>query len=355
MYYVDDIYKLIIKTENNKIEELIDYEDDIMGNIYRGRVIKVVKSINAAFVDIGLEDNCYLSLKGIKTEVIEGESILVQVKKIPPEGKAPKLTTELSIKGKNIVYFINSKIKKYSNKLSKNEIKRLAKIDINNVLFRTCAKYEQEEDIIAEYNKLVKIAESIISEKNRLPVPKLIYSYSILKDILKNADEEIITNNKKIFDDYKKIKNIKYEESSLLYKYELLKSYKDLFYNKVELENGSNIVIDRCESLTAVDVNSASNIEETDFEKTAYITNKYAAKEISRQIRLRNISGIIIVDFINMSSEDNKSKLYEFFKKELKKDSSNVKLYGYTNLGLMELSRKNNGEELKNKLKEAIK
>lgn len=359
MFYIDDNYRLIIEfNENkNKIESLYKYEDnEIMGNIYRGRVVNIIPAMNAAFVDIGFSENAYLSLKDADKGIKEGEDILVEVKKLPQENKAPKVSMELSIRGRSLVYFPTGSFRKFSSKLSKSDRKRFEDFEMEGVLIRTEASEISSEDILREYEILKKTGEKILNEKNKRPTPKLIYREDNFKDYLKKnaGSSEIITNNVEIFKNLKEEFDIKYKEDfSIIYDKNILNAYNSLFDKKVELESGGNIVIEILESLTAIDVNTASFVGKNggkDFQDTIYKNNLEAACEIARQIRLRNISGIIIVDFIDMKNKENQEKIINYMKKIFKKDEVNVKVHGFTKLGLLEISRKNNGKMLQNSI-----
>lgn len=352
MFYIDDNLKLIIEYKDN-IKSIFNYENLEIGNIYRARVEKVIPSMNEAFVNIGKDENAYLSLKDVGKRIKETEEILVQVKKVPPENKALRLTTELSISGASIVMFLEKDILKFSNKLSKEDINRLKALDLRGVLFRTSAKGASLDELLLEYEKLDKLRENILHEKNLRPTPKLIYEKDNFLDyLLENASKEkIIVNNKNIYKSLKDKFDIQYNESfSLIYNGDLLEDYKSLFNRKVKLQNGGEIVIDNVESLTAIDVNTASFIGKSNFEDTIYKNNIVAAQEIIRQVILRNISGIIIVDFIDMKDKNHRRDLLNLLKDGFKNDFTKTIVHGYTKLGLVEISRKNKGELLKSKI-----
>lgn len=352
MFYIDDNLKLIIEYKDN-IKSIFDYENLEIGNIYRGRVDKVIPSMNSAFVNIGKEENGYLSLNDVRGKIKETEELLFQVKKVPPENKALRLTRELSITGRYIIMFLEKDILKFSNKLSKDDINRLKSLGLKGVLFRTSSKDVDDEKIIEEYNYLNQIKKNILLEKDLRPTPKLIYKRDNFLDyLLENAmNEEIIVNNKTIYKNLRDKFNINYNEDfSLIYNFELLEDYKSLFNRVVKLNNGGEIVIDNVESLTAIDVNTSSFVGDLNFEDTIYENNIIAAKEIIRQIILRNISGIIIIDFVDMKDKKHRIDLMNILKEGFKDDFTKTIVHGYTKLGLMEISRKNIGEELKNKI-----
>lgn len=352
MFYIDDNLKLIIEYNKN-INSIFDYENLEIGNIYMGKVDNLVKSMNSAFINIGKDENVYLSLKDASSEIVQGENILVQVKKIPDENKALRVTEELSITGRYIIYFLEKNFIKYSSKLSKDDKNKLKDLNLSGVLFRTEAKDIDNTLIEKEYKDLKKIGDSILNTRNNIKDVKLIYENNKFIDYLyKNAlDSEIIVNSKEIYKELKNDFNIKYDESfSLIYSRELLFDYKSLFNKEVDLLSGGNIVIEKTESLTAIDVNTSSFVGKNNFEDTIYKNNIEAAKEIARQIKLRNISGIIIVDFIDMKDKSHREDIKRILTEEFKDDENRTRIHGYTKLNLMEISRKNNGMELKLKI-----
>lgn len=353
-FYIDNNLKIAIKY-NNGIEKIIDYDETKIKNIYRARVKSVVKNMECAFIDIGDEEG-FLSFKDSIGKLVEGDDILVQVKKIPGEDKSNKLTMELSLDGKYMVVFSNKSFVKFSKKISKESYKFLKELslknDLSGVLFRTNAEGICEEDILEEYKKLKSLLENILKEKNLRPTPKLIYNSSPLLEFIRDnvKDEEILVNDKKIYLDLKEKYNIKLDESfGIRYNLELLKEYKKLFNKVVEVEGGSNIIIEHTSAMTTIDVNSA-NFNDGDLrEKTIFDVNRLCAYEIVKQIKLRKISGIIIIDFIDMAKGQYKDEIL-LLMKELLKDEPDIKVHGYTNLNLMELSKANRGIMLINKL-----
>lgn len=352
MFYIDDKFKLIVE-HTNSINSIFDYEDIEIGNIYNARVDNIIKSMNAAFVDIGKSENAYLSLKDCNKKIVEGENILVAVKKVPQENKAIRLTMEISISGRYIILFPEKNFLKSSSKLLKEDIEQLKELNLKGVLFRTEAKDVETNLILKEYNELVQISNRLINNSNLIKDPKLLSENNHILDYLyKNAgNEKIIVNNKDL---YKKLKdefNVEYDNNfSILYNPYLLYDYKNLFDKKVELKNGGNIVIEETESLISIDVNTSSFIGKNSFEDTIYKNNLIAAKEVARQVKLRNLSGIILVDFVDMKNKEHKKILKETLIEEFKKDNIKTVVYGYTRLNLMEISRQNNGAHLKNKI-----
>ncbi|RVU54967.1 ribonuclease E/G [Anaerosphaera multitolerans] len=357
IFYIDDFLKVAIKYEDD-IKRIIDFDDSNLYSIYRGRVHKISKSMNCAFVDIGLDKYGYLELNDSIGDIKETDEILVQVKKIPEGDKAVKLTMEISFSGQQIVFFPQRKFLKFSRKLEESERKLLLKIAQENkmegVLFRSGAKSFLGSDLVEEYINLKTNAEAVLREINLRPTPKLLYTKDKLSEFL-NANyregDKVIINSPKLYSLYSEKYNTVYKQGfKISYNPILFNKYKSLFQKKIELENGTNIIIERTEALCVIDVNSASYKGNLDFEDGILQVNLRAAKEVAKQIILRNISGIIVVDFISMKKEEHKRKLLSALKTYFNEDYSQTKVFGFTNLGLVEISRKNSGKELKKKI-----
>lgn len=354
-YFIDVKNNLMGSFEEGKLTSIknIDRQTKI-GSVYRGRVKKILPQISAAFVDIGFKEDAYLSLSDVEPKDLnlkEGMEILVQIKKVMESPKGHRVTMEISVGGKYVVLFFK-KFKKYSGKLGKEEIERLGKIDLNTnfgILFRTAAGKASEKDILAEAGELEEKLKYIDGERNFLPVPKLIYEENeVFRFIKDNCDMEILVNDTEMFNLYKNLGTLALDKNfSILHDMSLSNDYKNLFENTVKLPSGGDIVIEKTTALCSIDVNSQDNLTEKDMEETAYRTNVEAAAEGARQIILRNISGIIFFDFINMKDDSHKEKLLQKLAKSFEKDGSKTFIYGYTNLGLVEVSRKNYGEEIK--------
>lgn len=354
-YFIDVKNDLMGSFENGKFTSIknIDRQTKI-GSVYRGRVKKILPQISAAFVDIGFKEDAYLSLSDVEPKDLnlkEGMEILVQIKKVMESPKGHRVTMEISVGGKYSVLFFKI-FKKFSGKLSNEDIKRLDKINLNTnygILFRTAAGTASEEKILKEVGELEEKLKFIDSERNFLPVPKLIYEENeIFRFIKENSDKEILVNDTEMFKLYKNLGTLTLDKNfSVLQDMRLSNDYKILFEKTVKLPSGGDIVIEKTTALCSIDVNSQDNLSEKDMEETAYKTNIEAAEEGARQVILRNISGIIFFDFINMKDDSHKEKLLQILAKSFEIDGSKTFIHGYTNLGLVEISRKNYGEEIK--------
>lgn len=375
---VDGVNKVGIVEDNRLVEYYTGEEnkEKLVGNIYRARIETVLQGMEAAFVDIGEGKNAYLNVKDalnreqiyskreykINEVVKGGQEIIVQVIKESQGTKGPKVTARISIPGRYLV------LTPFSNKINVSRkivgfkpVSRLKILgekivrDNMGVIFRTMAEDVDEKLLIDEYNQLWDIYDRIQRERNFLPCPKLLYReldlvYQIVRDSFNDKNHRIIVNNKDIYEklllleDYfsysigEKItldKDFYIEEDT-----NLVRDLKEAMDRRVTLKSGGYIVIDETEALTAIDVNTGKFVGDYSLEGTILLTNVEAAEEILRQIRLRDIGGIIIVDFIDMRNEKDISELLSVLNKNLNKDRNKPNVAGMTRLGLVEITRK---------------
>ncbi|HEY4544454.1 MAG TPA: ribonuclease E/G [Tissierellaceae bacterium] len=370
--------------ENNKLMEFfIENKDNksLIGNIYRARVQKVIKGIDAAFIDINQEENGYLPLKSLVlsedkrkanlSKIKGGDSILVEVKKDPTGKKGAFLTRDITFTGNYIVLTPFDSAIKISRKIdSKEDIYRLLdfgqkiKKDNLGMVFRTNAKNVSKSTLENEYNSLIQIYNKVMKEKDFLPVPKLIYKepsryISFIRGIKDKNKYKIYYNNKtfeKEFENYLKddinsFKSLEYNsEFNTDYNLDISLGLAEALGRCVRLDNGIDIVIDELEALTAIDVNSASYTGNLSLEETKLDVNLKVIPEIARQIRLRNLSGIILIDFISLSNLKNQNLIIEKLKEEVNKDSNRPYIIGFTKLGLLEITRKRNYGSLRDNM-----
>ena len=379
--------ELIIFNSNDKKqialledEVLVEkYEEDennksIEGNIYIGKVQNVITGLQSAFVNIGEKRNAFIHIKDIlpKVDITKnlpiqdesinnlvkpGDPIIVEVKKEAIDKKGPRLSTHISLSSRFIVFMPNSDFVTVSQKIEKEDEKeRLKRIVIkylppnSGAIIRTSAENHSEEDIKKDINKAIEKWKYIKSKKVD-KIPQKIYDKGgVLKktlvDLVDNNLDKIVLQDE---NDYAIIKNIIDEieanilieiDKNILDKYSLKKQIESLNSNKVWLKSGAFITIDKTEALVAIDVNSGKYIGKKDVEETITAVNLEAAKEISKQIRLRDISGIIIIDFIDMQKDENKQAVINEIKKWSKSDRSRVQVEEFTKLNLMEITRK---------------
>lgn len=377
---------IIFNEEHKKIialvedEELVEkYEEDesdksIEGNIYVGKVQNIITGLQSAFVNIGEKRTAFIHSKDIlpkvditKNEKQEmpninklikpGDPIIVEVKREAIDKKGPRLSTHINLSSRFVVVMPNATFvtvsQKIENEEERNRLKEIAQKYLPEnmgAIIRTVAENIKEEELKEDIEKTLekwKKIQEIPIEK----IPQKIYDKGgILKktiiDLVDNKLDRIVIKEKENYDRIKSILDeigvnteIKIDEG-ILSKYSLEKQLEALKLNKVFLKSGGFITIDKTEALVAIDVNSGRFIGKKDVEETVLSVNLEAAKEISKQIRLRDISGIIIIDFIDMSMPESKRLVQQEIMKNSKKDRSRVQVEEFTKLNLMEITRK---------------
>ena len=356
--------------EDNKLDEMYierNNQKEISGNIYKGKVVDILNNGEIIFVDIGLEKNALLSFENKKdiSKYNIDDKLIVQAETEPRDEKGAKLTLDYSINGENLVLLPKSKNLSISKKIKDiEEINRLKNIFLstdNGLILRTSSEGKSEENLLEEYRRLENIDNQINKDFEKINVGLLYDVNSILKKVVALFDDSI---EKFIIDDEHIFKEIKYllEEIGKKDLIKKLRKYfkdEDIFeyYNinsqieraldrKVYLDSGAYIIIEKTEALISIDVNTGQNTGNKTSQEIIFQTNLEATKEIARQIKLRNLAGIIIIDFIDMKKFSNKKRILEKFKKYLSKDKVEINSVEYTNLGLIQFTRKRQGKEL---------
>ena len=373
----------IVLVEDGKIIEYYEEaEDDNKneGNIYIGVVKDIVKGMQAAFVDIGIEKNSLIHLKDIlekkdekkeKTNINQdistvlkpNQKLLVQIKKDSNEEKGARISTHINLPGKYIVLMPNTDIITVSQKIeNKEEQERLIKLVRENIskgngaVIRTSAEGKEKElieDIKYVENKWTKIVKDSQDENQK--APRQLYKSEdivekMLMDLANKEISQVIVNNSIDYNEISKIKseNQEYKNLSITVKseesifdiYDLEQQIQKITNRKIWLKCGGFITIDKTEALTAIDVNTGKYTGNKTMEDTVFKVNKEATIEIAKQLRLRDIGGIIIIDYIDMQEEKDKKAIEDLLKEELRKDRSKTQLEGFTKLDLMEMTRK---------------
>lgn len=389
--------EIIINCTNEKnIITLVDnynvvekYEEDekkqrIEGNIYLGKIQRVLPGLQAVFVDIGNNKNAFLHIKDIipkasnqtgnKNENFEGMDInkyvkvgmpvIVQVKKDQVMQKGPRVSTHINLPGRFIVIMPGTKFITISQKIEDaDEIKRLKGIVEKNlnkdlgIIIRTSAIGKSEDDIKKDMQEVISKLDNIYSnfkdvENKKMFTPKILYTNNkvvdrLLVDMLDKGIDRIIVDNNSMYEYVLEILKTMGKEESIELKikedvlniYDIKKQLEKLENRKIWLKCGGFITIDKTEALTAIDVNTGKYIGKGDLNNTILTVNEEATIEIAKQLKARDIGGIIIVDYIDMN-EENREKILNLFKKCLKNDRSKVQIVGFTPLNLLELTRK---------------
>ena len=378
---------LIALSENNEIVEL-QYEDEkeksLLGNIYIGRVEQVVKNINAAFLSFGNNQIGYYSLTDNPNPYflnpkknnmpVQGDLILVQVSKEPIKTKDATLTSHINVTGKYAVLTVGNNQMSISSKIQdenwKNSCRSICRkycTEEYGFIIRTNAYQMDMKEIIKEIEELSIQYTTLKKEAIYLTAHSLVYqapaSYlKNLRDIYNENMTEFITDDPNIYSQFQEfLKNqpdllqklVFYQDPLLPLSclYSLSTVIERALKSKVWLKSGGYLVIEPTEALTVIDVNTGKCVTKKNVEETRQLINKEAAKEIAKQLRIRNLSGIIIVDFINMDSEQATKELITYFSNELKNDPVRTYLAGITNLGLAEVTRKKGRKSLMEQLK----
>lgn len=394
--------------ENGVLAELFierQSEKGIGGNIYKGKVVRVLPGMQAAFVDIGLsrsaflyvadvyDDFDYLSLMmGVSREngdfaiergtlaassyssqiedmLHDGQEVLVQVSKEPIGSKGARVTTHISLPGHYLVFMPTVDHVGVSRRIeNEGERKRLREI-IDRIkppgvgfIVRTASEGRTEEDLLVDMNFLLKIWEKIQNKKTNASVPSVIHCdldicLRAIRDFYTKDVEKVIVDSDKEYSDI--IEFIESFMPQLKHSVEFYEADEPIFDaygieveisralgRRVWLKSGGYIVIEETEALTAIDVNTGKYVGKGNPEDTILKTNLEAVKEIAYQLRLRNIGGIIIIDFIDMEKEGGRERVFQTLKEALKKDRARTNILRISELGLVEMTRKRTRENL---------
>ena len=343
-------------------------EEHLVGSIFKGRVANVVRGIQAAFIDIGLEQNAFLYL-GEDVQVTEGQSVIVQISKDPRGTKGPTAMLDVTLPGKYLVLLPSADYIGISRKINdKQERERLNKICSEakpagmGLIARTAARDVAAEFLIEDIRLLANQWKIIEAREKVSKAPCLLrrerdLTVRIVRDYLRPGLEEIAIDNLSIYKrveellkDMPKQKNIKltmYQGLEDIFKYHgLEETVASISDRQVELPSGGYLVFDYTEAMTVVDVNSGKFTSRESLEETIMQINREAALEIANQLRLRDIGGIIIVDFIDMHTDEHKAEIMGILQKAFAGDKMQPKLQGITALNLVEITRKKSRQNL---------
>ena len=372
--------KRIMLVENGELIEQYQEEEQhtrLEGNIYLGKIRNILPGMQAAFVDIGEGKNTFIQVKdllkkedetkGITTQTKDikevakiGMNIIVQVKKDANHKKGARVSTHISLPGKYMVYMPDTDFITISQKITDETQKQELKQYLKQILPQGSGAILRTSAIIATKEQLKEDAETLQNKwkqiknqaQNNNEICKLYESENVIEkliqDTIANKIEKITVDTEK---DYKEVEKIlaKHQEYSKIKlekvqdstdKYTLKKQIEQLDNRKIWLKCGGFITIDKTEALTAIDVNSGKYTGKMSQEQTIYTVNKEATEEIAKQLRLRDIDGIIIIDYIDMQKEQSREKIKELLQENLKKDRSKTQILEFTKLNLLELTRK---------------
>lgn len=338
----------------------------IVGNIYAARVEAVLSGMQSAFVNIGEQKNAYYYYGNNRAETDKpeqkskkpkvGDTVIVQVQKDAVATKGAVVTNNISLAGKFVVLLPDEAgeigiSKKIEQKQQKVRIEKCIKNILPpnySIIVRTNGENKTEKEFQSEIDMLVKRAEKIKQQGEYIKPPALLYEYGDavlkqLRDIYTANIDEIVVNDKNVFEEIsKEYDNVVLSEKkgSLFAQYYVKKQSQKALDKKVWLKSGGFIVIEQTEACVVIDVNTGKYTGKKNLEKTILKTNLEAAEEIAKQLRLRNLSGIIIVDFIDMTEQQYKEEVIKAVKQAVKKDTIKTAVIGMTELGLLQMTRK---------------
>jgi len=371
------------------ISRASDDATQIDGNIYRGRVQNVLPGMEAAFVDIGTPKNAVLyhgdvrydtddveTAKGGAEPRIEqllkpGQTILCQVTKNPIGAKGARLTQEVSIPGRFVVLVPNSTAYGISKRLDDAERKRLRRIvdavrpEGHGLIVRTAAAGASAEELEQDIDRLVGKWDTIAAASLKGQGAALLYrepaiAVRVIREELNREYRAVVIDDLALYEevrDYVGAVNpeladrVEYfdpeaEALPLFERFHVHEQLHKALDRKVFLPSGGSLVIDRTEALTVIDVNTGKNVGTTNLEETVYRNNLEAADEVARQLRLRDIGGIIVIDFIDMEIRENRDKVGSALRTALARDKTRTQVFDISELGLVEMTRKRVSEGL---------
>ncbi len=397
--------KRVALLEGSKVAELVVERPDqyrILGDIYRGRVSSILPGIQSAFIDIGRDKAAFLHASDVDPSLLlekdddrierytdrgnrskrrqvvrvpiqevltEGQDILVQISKESIGNKSPKVTTQISLAGRFLVLVPDSNFIGVSKKTHDIQARRKLKKLVSRYkpkgvgfIVRTIGLKVSEEELVNEMKTLVEHWQKAQKEALKGHGPKLVYkeygiTTRVIRDFFSEDVTEVYVDQK---DDHKEIveylralspdmvkRVIFYKGNTPLFdKFQIEKDLERSLKRKVWLKNGGYLYFDHAEALLAIDVNTGRNIGKKDLEETIFQTNLAATHEICRQLRLRDIGGLIVVDFIDMRNPGNRRRIEQQMRKLLEKDSTIAACTGLSKFGLMEITRKRVRPEL---------
>jgi len=386
-----DVTQVSVLEGRNLIEHYVsrpaDDELQIHGNIYLGRVQNVLPGMEAAFVDIGTAKNAVLYRGDVqfdREDVVEQgpnprieqvlrarQLILCQVTKNPIGAKGGRLTQEVSLPGRFVVLIPDSNTYGISKRLPDGERRRLRSIldrikpEQHGIIVRTAAENATEHELTTDLTRLLEQWEVIREAAAKANTPTLLYrepplAVRVIREEFSSEYRGIVIDDRELYDEVKsyvsafnpefadriEFYDVEAEGLSLFEQHRVHEQVRKALDRKVWLPSGGSLIIEHAEALTVIDVNTGKNVGRSNLEETVFHNNLEAAEEIARQLRLRDIGGIIVIDFIDMEVRDNRRRVIEAFREALARDKTRTHVYEISDLGLVEMTRKRIGEGL---------
>ncbi|ANC09859.1 MULTISPECIES: Rne/Rng family ribonuclease [Bacillus cereus group] len=363
--------KRVAIEEKKKIVEFLwkrNEEQEIVGHIYVGRIVRTIAGMNAAFVNIGLEKHAYLSYDDVPPSyrIHEGQAILVQVVKEAIDTKGPKLTANIEFTGKYVVYMPFDEMRAVSRKIKNNKRRQqLLEIEVEGTggyIFRSASEKGEIEEIQAEMQGLQQLYEELKRKEDQGKAPLLLHRPATFLDRV-FQENPIETIEKVVVDTRSIVKELEdkvgkekvsfyNEKSSMFNHFGIEREIEKALQKIVWLPNGAYLIVEQMETMTVIDVNTGKFTGKQNLQDTVLRTNEMAAEEIARQLRLRDIGGMILIDFINMKKREDKEKVRECLIAAMKDDRTYTRVLGFTELGILEMTRKRKKHSLRDVLLE---
>ncbi len=365
----------------------------IVSNIYKGKVTRVLPGMQSAFVDIGLDKAGFLHVsdivshtecvdenekkqfvaKDISELVREGQDIIVQVVKDPLGTKGAKLTTDITLPSRYLVFMPENSHVGVSQRIeSEEERNRLKELvlpfcdELGGFIVRTAAEGASEEELIQDAEFLKRLWRKILERKARKTAPAVLYeelapTQRLLRDFIGKKFDIIYIDSQQCFADVQKFtRSFMPQLTDKLYHYKGEKPLFDLhsvesgiqqaLQPRVDLKSGGYLIIEQTEAMTTIDINTGAFVGHRNLEETIFNTNIEATKAIAHQLQLRNLGGMILIDFIDMQSDDHRERVLDALKQALAQDRVKTNVNGFTQLGLVEMTRKRTRESLEHVL-----
>ena len=357
----------------------------LVGNVYMGRVLRVLPGMQSAFVDIGLERTAFLHIldiegarlengdyKPIEKMLTDGQRLLVQVSKDPIGTKGARLTTTISLAGHKLVYLpqdahigVSQRIEDEARRESLRE--QCARLrppqEKGGYIVRTCAEESAlDDEFVEDMRYLSALWKSICAAADKAPAPSLLYedlplARRVLRDLVQAETSHIYVDSRQTFESLKEFARryvpsalkliLHYTgERPLFEAYGVDEEIERALGRRVPLKSGGYLVVDQTEAMTTIDVNTGGFVGKRDFSQTVFKTNLEAAQTIARQLRLRNLGGIIIIDFIDMASDAHRAAVLSELRRAAASDRTKLTISEFTELGLVEMTRKRTRESL---------
>lgn len=380
--------------ENRRVEEIfIERQSNLglVGNIYLGKVVRVLPGMQSAFIEIGLERTAFLhvadmaiathsptasqilanQLPPIETQLFDGQTVLVQVIKDPIGTKGARLSTKISIAGRLLVYLPKEQGIGVTQKVDSDEervalrnrmIELLGDQAEGGYIVRTAALDATDEEWQNDIDYLKRTWQEINTQKRTRSAPTLIHrdltlSQRVLRDMVTQDTQNVICDNPEVLEQLQAfaqtympsvLPRLKLApvERPLFDTYEVEEEINRSLHHRVDLKSGGYLIIEQTEAMTTIDVNTGSYVSGRNFADTILKTNLEAAKEIVHQVRLRNLGGIIILDFIDMTDAGHNDHVMKVLQEEFSRDRTRIAVHPFSSLGLVEVTRKRTRESL---------